>query len=89
MKNNRFIVKLLTILMFGAFILPVSAEDQSNDLTDEQRADHREFRKEMREKTKDMTPEEKKQYRNKRISEKMEKMTPEERERFKAHRANR
>ncbi|MCK5667812.1 MAG: hypothetical protein KAI15_01910, partial [Gammaproteobacteria bacterium] len=45
--------------------------DRRADFTDEERAEFRAFREEMREKTRDMTPQERRAYREKRVAERM------------------
>jgi len=60
------------------------ASDRRTDFTDEERAEFIAFREEMREKTKDMTPQERRAYREKRVAERMQNMSPEQREKVQA-----
>ena len=58
--------------------------DRRTDFTDKEKAQFRAFGEEMREKTKDMTPEERREYRQKRVAERMQDMSPEQREKIQA-----
>ncbi len=60
------------------------ASDRRTDFTDEEKVELRAFREEMREKTRDMTPQERRAYRQKRVAERMKDMSPERREKVQA-----